>query len=221
MIFDVNGVSLNLPKHNWASGDIVSHMVADNYKIADLDFDYGDWIIDVGGHMGEVALNLANRFPFVNIISFEPIYPSYLGFVENIQANDAKNVRVYHLAITGDGRDVLLDVDLIYNSGGASFYIQDKTAIKNHSIFFAKSITLDQVFEIFNIEKCKLFKIDCEGAEYEILYNCKYLNRIDNFRAEFHENNLIRKKGYSIEELGHYCFERVGNIYFEKCEMAR
>jgi FkbM family methyltransferase len=31
--------------------------------------------------------------------------------------------------------------------------------------------TLDEIFGAFHIEKCDLLKIDCEGAEYDILFH--------------------------------------------------
>ena len=38
-----------------------------------------------------------------------------------------------------------------------------------------KTISLDDIFKKFNIKKVKLLKIDCEGAEFDILYNSKQL----------------------------------------------
>jgi hypothetical protein len=50
------------------------------------------------------------------------------------------------------------------------------------------------------IEKCDLLKMDCEGAEYDILYNCppEYLRRIDQIAMEVHSG---QQKDQNIEAL--------------------
>jgi len=41
-------------------------------------------------------------------------------------------------------------------------------------------VTLPEIFDEFGLERRDLLKMDCEGAEHEILYNCPpaYMSRI-------------------------------------------
>jgi hypothetical protein len=50
------------------------------------------------------------------------------------------------------------------------------------------------------ITRCDLLKMDCEGAEYEILYNCPpdYLRRIDQIAMEVHRGD---KEDQNIDAL--------------------
>ncbi len=50
------------------------------------------------------------------------------------------------------------------------------------------SVSLQDVFGQHKIKKLKLLKIDCEGSEYEILYNTspKTLMNIEYLQGEFH-----------------------------------
>ncbi|MDR0595839.1 MAG: FkbM family methyltransferase [Puniceicoccales bacterium] len=76
------------------------------------------------------------------------------------------------------------------------------------------SITLKKIFKKYDIKACKLLKIDCEGAEYEILYNTdkNILKRCEYLRGEFHEDVRIREAGYSADTLKKYCDEIIGKV---------
>jgi hypothetical protein len=67
-----------------------------------------------------------------------------------------------------------------------------------------------EIFEKNNIKICSLLKIDCEGAEYEILFNTtdELFRRIENIFFEIHpiKDHLpeelkifLTKKGYVLE----------------------
>lgn len=55
--------------------------------------------------------------------------------------------------------------------------------------------------ERYEIDRCRLLKINCEGAEYEILHNTHVLDRVDYLSSEFHINQRLEQDGYSIESL--------------------
>jgi hypothetical protein len=50
----------------------------------------------------------------------------------------------------------------------------------------APSLSLDQIFEKHGLQRCALLKIDCEGAEEEIVRNTRALPRIDRICGELH-----------------------------------
>ena len=80
-----------------------------------------------------------------------------------------------------------------------------------------QSISLQNIFDENHITSCKLLKLDCEGAEYEIIDSlpAEYFQRIKNIIIEYHladskpelAKNLINKiqnMGYTIETRPHY-----------------
>ena len=181
----------------------------ESYNFDSIDFKDGDVVIDIGGNVGIVSIYLAKKYPFIKIYAFEPVKQNYENFLKNIELNniDKDIIKVFNFAITKDRRDVILTTP-INNSGGSNIYdfrISNEI-LNNNSI--AKSITFDDIFDSNNISKCKLLKIDCEGAEYEILYNAneENLKNCEYMRGEFH---ISRDK---IESLKDYCKKYIKNI---------
>ena len=66
-----------------------------------------------------------------------------------------------------------------------------------------------------NIEKIKLLKIDCDGAEYEILYDSVFFKsgNVENMVGEFHNlpYNITVKS--NITELLDYCKPLVSGLF--------
>lgn len=65
-------------------------------------------------------------------------------------------------------------------------------------------VSLDDVFEQKQIEKCDLLKLDCEGSEYEILQRCRpeTLNHVRRIVGEYHESSCsAEQSGESLQRL--------------------
>lgn len=183
----------------------------DDYNFDSIDFKNGDVVIDIGGNIGTVSIYLAKKYPFLKIYAFEPVKQNYENFLKNIELNNINKdiIKVFNLAITKDRRDVIL-TSPFNNSGASNIYNNFRGSgniISNNDISI-KSITFDDIFSNNNISKCKLLKIDCEGAEYEILYsaNVENLKNCEYMRAEFHG------KKYKQKDLYNHCNKFIKNI---------
>ena len=183
----------------------------DDYNFDSIDFKDGDVVIDIGGNIGMVSIYLAKKYPFLKIYAFEPVKQNYENFLKNIELNNINKdiIKVFNLAITKDRRDVIL-TSPFDNSGASNIYNNFRGSgniISNNDISI-KSITFDDIFANNNILKCKLLKIDCEGAEYEILYsaNVENLKNCEYMRAEFHGKKSKQKDLYN------HCNKFIKNI---------
>ena len=80
-----------------------------------------------------------------------------------------------------------------------------------------QSISLQRILDENKISSCKLLKLDCEGAEYEIIDSLpiEYFNKIENIVIEYHladskpelGKNLITKiqdAGFKIKTREHH-----------------
>ena len=199
---------------------IISNTVAwvqsemEAYNFNTIDFQEGDIVIDIGANVGMISIYLAKKYPFLKIYAFEPVKQNYENLLKNIEINNINEgiITAENVAITKDRRNMNI-ITPLNNTGGSSFVIErDLNAINSNINLNVKSITFDDIFEKYNIDKCKLLKIDCEGAEYEILYNASEnnLRKCNNMRAEFHGNELEQIKLYE------YCHKYIKNIEYQK-----
>jgi FkbM family methyltransferase len=180
-----------------ASEWIANELRRDEYCLHRIDFRAGDVIIDVGAHVGLCALYIAKQFPDVSVIAIEPDPVNFRNLEINIALNEVDNVVTQFCAVTKDRRPFPI-TSPPYNTGGAGGYYTQVNGYR-HSI--ARSVTLDDIFETHNIKRCTLLKMDCEGAEHEILPNTRVLGRVGWLSGEFHINEFLRQRGCSNEQL--------------------
>jgi len=81
-----------------------------------------------------------------------------------------------------------------------------------------ETIALKDFFDGNGISKVDFLKIDCEGAEYEILYNCPQdvLRKIGKISMEYHNlNRMLEKRGLKASAPKEYNGEELG-LFLEK-----
>jgi FkbM family methyltransferase len=171
---------------------IVTREIQQDYDFDNLDLQPGDVVIDVGAHKGIVSCYLAKRYPGVRVFAFEPAEENYSAAIENIKRNNGimqvqddyaysigeSSILLNHAAVTCDGRDVEVYLDP-GNSGGNSTHNPSGIGQCVHSV------SLKSILDRF--ERVALLKMDCEGAEYELIPSVDdELRKVDHFRGEFH-----------------------------------
>ncbi len=197
----------------------LEEIFTDNYKVIEKKVPFGtdDIIIDIGANIGAFSILYAKLMPFIKVYAIEPVAETYVKLCKNIKLNNLTNIIPINSAISG-GKKIEHIIYSPIGTGGASAYVT--TNIEPLNKIYISCLTLDELFKHFNITECKLLKIDCEGAEYDILYNSKLLNRVNYLVGEFHENSALRQAGHSMNNLAHYCATQVKNmLYYEMCEM--
>lgn len=170
-----SGVELDLVNDVDGISKIVCMEIKRDYYLDDLGLVAGDVVIDIGAHKGIVSCYLAKRYPDINVYAYEPLIDNVEALKENARRNGV-NIEVNNLAVTGDGRDVMIHYSND-NTGGANIFSGGDKPVKH-----VKSAKFEDVLGRF--EKIALLKIDCEGAEYEL--DPKLLSNVMNLRGEFH-----------------------------------
>jgi len=160
----------------------------------------GDIVVDVGGHIGIFSL-LASRFAKNGqIITVEPFPSTFRILQENIRKNKIKNVLLVNKAISNKKgvKDLFLEGE---STVGVTFF---KDALENDNLKkeSVKTITLEELMKECGIDHIDFLKMDCEGAEYEILFSCSptILNKIGKISMEYHNldesNNVSHLKKF-------------------------
>jgi len=140
----------------------------------------GQTIMDIGANVGVFTLFAASRSPHASIIAIEPTPRSYGYLCSNARSNKLSNVIPVQAACGA-------------TQGRATIYRRGSEAMNclypgGTPLFEVDVLTLDNLFVRFQIESCRLLKLDCEGAEYDILYAAcaGTLAAIAEIRMEYH-----------------------------------
>ena len=201
------------------SVNMIAHELNNNEYDFNIDFKEGDIVIDIGANVGMVSILLAKKFPFLKIYSFEPLKENYDNFIKNIELNNIPKgvITAENKAVTKDGRLITMSINSANKGGSSTTDVISINSIMTEENSQVESITLEEIFNKYNINKLKLLKIDCEGSEYEILYNTdtNLLKNIENLRGEFHENKNLTDE-YDIDKLCEYVSKYIKNYKVTK-----
>ncbi len=124
----------------------------------------GTNVVDIGANIGCFSLLAAQKAS--RVLAYEP-FPSNLEMLrENVTLNGANNVEIFPFAVgEKKGESVLFIPDNDSFVGRVSLHPGRGTRTTE-----CACVTLDQVVMDNQLDKIDLLKIDCQGAEYEILY---------------------------------------------------
>jgi FkbM family methyltransferase len=143
-------------------------------------------IIDVGAGIGDFSISLGERFPKCRVVALEPFPPSFQALTENIALNRLENVTAFPYALGAASGPQRL-------RAGAAEPGQSSTARLGRGVADrpeeVPGRSLAALFRELSIERCDALKMDCEGAEYEILMSSDdaTLRRIENLALEYHD----------------------------------
>ena len=171
----------SLPTKLYELNIILENLLCSNYLDPSLKIKDDDTIIDIGAHVGSFCIPAAMKYRNSKIYAFEPEPENYNLLVKNIKLNDVVNVEPRKLAVAASAGLGNLFVDP-YNSTGHSLTRKTPKSLE------VQTTTLEQILSVNRVVHCGLLKIDCEGAEYEILLNTSLFNlsKIENIAMEYH-----------------------------------
>lgn len=180
-------------------------------------------IMDVGAGMGDFSIYAAYGRPNAVVYAYEPFIESYQLLIQNITLNAIDNVIAFQRALWGESGLLALDL-----SGGEPLQIISQgvdASLANQGKVTVKALSLQDCLEGQGIERVDLMKLDCEGAEYEILLQAsrQTLEKIERLVMEYHDigedhnhqilTRFLEDEGYSVICVENLVHEDLGYLY--------
>ena len=146
-------------------------------------------IVDIGAHIGLFSLFASKVLQANRIISVEPDSANFELLSKNISGNHVENASLVKAAIAGESGEKRI-YNTSSNTGGHSLYARGVSSIA------VWTVSLTELFKASNISECSLLKMDCEGAEMEILENApdKLLRNVSAISLEYHLDDYPRER---------------------------
>lgn len=143
----------------------------------------GDTIVDIGAHIGSFSVRAARLAHRGRVYAFEPSSKNFELLTENRLLNDLGNLYIEKCAISAMNGQMTL-----YTPAGNAIMgslLQD-TSSHTETV---QVRTIDSIVAEHGIARIDLLKMDVEGAEYDILFNCsnETLMKIRRVVMEYHE----------------------------------
>ncbi len=181
-------------------------------------------VIDIGANIGVYSIFATSTSKNTVVYAYEPMPKSYGLLLENIKINKLENnILPFKLGV-GDKKEKRK----LFLSSGSPFHSLYSNE-QNKKYVEIECLSLKDIFDENKIEQCDILKIDCEGAEFEILYNTPsgYFEKIKKIRLEYHNQttkkncnikNLIiflRENGFKINKFRENS-KHLGNVWLKK-----
>lgn len=221
LLFEYNG---NQYVYNYYEDDssekaCIDELVTNNeYVLHNFMNNVDKHFVDIGANTGVATIVLAKQNPLSTVYAFEPDRRVFEVLKANIASNNISNAKAFNMAVTKEGISTIKLYLHPRYSGGNTTYSNEQLSKQYFSTdlisYDVECISLNKFINDNNINDIELLKIDCEGAEYDILYNSPHLKQkiIKNLVGEFH-NLKYNDTANDYASLITYCKPYVDGIF--------
>lgn len=160
-----------------------------DYEVHGIAIEDGWQVIDIGAGLGDFVLSVTNDRPQCKVWAFEPFPESFELLEENVALNQVDNIFAFQMAVSGQTGTMKMAL-----TGAAvqhvTFDDEDRSSKYHDPIIEVESQSLNDLLAGEQLAHCNFLKIDCEGGEFDILFNTtpQTLAKIDHICLEYHDN---------------------------------
>lgn len=167
---------------------LLENVIREDYFCHGVDARAGDTIIDIGANFGSfTALASRKAGPSGRVIAFEPNPEIFARLQRNVVMNGLANVDAFNAAVCGSDGETELH---LHRRNAFTTIVSNVDQRHNDETQSVRVRTLSLPSIIAELRSdVGLLKIDCEGAEYDILDNLDVAtaSRIRQITMEAHE----------------------------------
>ncbi len=157
-------------------------------------------VLDLGANIGVFSIYATTTARNVQVLAYEPFAPFAALLRENVQLNRKTSaVRCFDCAVAAAAGTRALHLA----EKGFFFPTLVHLGAAEPNETTTECTTLAQIIDVHDLARVDLLKMDCEGAEYEILYAtpASHLERIRELRMEYHN---LDSPEHQIENLARF-----------------
>jgi FkbM family methyltransferase len=210
-----NGLEIRLRPNTDDLKIVKSNVVTRHYMRDFLPITKDSIVVDVGAHIGCFSI-IAARNAY-KVLAFEPEPKNYRMLKENVRLNNLKNISIFEMAVSGSHgyQDIAIYVN--GSTGSHSLYHGNGRDITKKRV---QTISLEEIIRKEALPRIDFLKLDCEGAEHDILKNmgAETASRIMGIAMETHgrhESSIdipvrLKELGFEVkvESNGGYIYGR-------------
>lgn len=180
-----NGIKCNIRSKTMDKAVLKEVWITNLYGKHSFDIKEKDVVVDIGAHIGMFAIYAAHKAKNGKVISFEPFIKNYELLESNAKINNLKNLKTQNVAVGKKNGQQRLYLSPDNNTGGHSLYLKTEN---NDSFVDIPTISYNSMIENYKLDKIDYLKLDCEGAEYDILFNAskQAISKIEKIVMECH-----------------------------------
>jgi FkbM family methyltransferase len=194
------------------SGDEIrllkTNALVDDYVMNGFDVGLNDTVIDIGAHIGRFSVYAGVRARQGSVYAYEPDPRNLAKLSENVSLNKLSNVAFFQKVVNATGKPS----QFYFNSDSAENSLYAPPGTDGGEL--VSGTTLSAIFQDNGINRCNFLKLDCEGAEYEILFSApaSVFKKIDKIVLEYHDNlykqkslkdmvSLLSRQGFVVRKV--------------------
>jgi FkbM family methyltransferase len=181
-------------------------------------------IIDIGAAIGEFSLYAAANDPGARIIAYEPFPESVEIFKKNLEMNGISTIKIIPKAVWKTTTRLELDISLqepLQITSGVTEISTDKS-------IRVEAVSLADVLRSNKLSSVDLVKLDCEGAEFDILLGSRpeTVKAFKRIVMEYHDGadgrhhaqleSHLQSLGYRVTSRENVVHPEIGYLYAER-----
>lgn len=174
------------------------------YDKHDIKVEKGDTVIDIGAHVGMFSIYASEISQTGNVYAFEPFIENFQRLEKHKIINNKKNLFIYNKGVSDKEGIQTLYLSPDNNTGGHSLHLKTESEKK----IDIHTIRLTDFCNNEKIDRIDFLKMDCEGAEFDILKSDEtILQKVKKIIMECHPYNdntvenmirLLERNGFKV-----------------------
>jgi FkbM family methyltransferase len=161
-------------------------------------------VFDIGAHKGYFSLFASKHLSEDStILALEPASKNYAECLKNLEINQIQNVTLINKGLGAQKGFTKLYAGSDANNSVIEGYNRTLFNRKGNISSTIELLSLEDIFCEYKINTVDFIKIDCEGAEYESLFNCPQdiLTKCKVISMEYHDLKNAQKSGVEMYKL--------------------